>query len=739
MPGGRSGRRTFPGRRARPDLTGILTPDEKNGLVALVTEVTRKMEQHLERTFEPTQTPLSSNSPNGVPQPTLNLRSGHSMPDKENEPPVNGRSQNRTRTGAKSDASKAYNRAHASPLRKDLKATSVSSDNVKTSLTPQHAELKRELLATFKRWENSLLNRFRDISVSEAKEAATTSLRGGRGGARGAARTRRGNREALRGAARSATKPLANGRTPAGIGVQVNCRPGQSTPLPNELDAYLARRFPPLSTWLSTLSLEKKKLLLRATILLVLSLESYSGFSRVFMLYVTSSLWLSLRALHDDEVRLAHGLANAADRVDLDAVLQQKTSENKKSRKWKAAGAALIGTAGSLAEPLAAAGIDCIKDGISLGAPATAGLLGTVAHNGIVVGNMFGIYAGREAGKMIDQYGKDTADFAFLPVRNEGMEPYRNARAVPPANRRMRVVMGVGGWLTQKEGSAVPFQCFGNQAESFAVRYEVENLMTLGTALEFIIQSVAWGIARKEMSKRSVVSSLTEQEWPQGLVRISKVIDNPWAVGMVRCEKAGMALAECIGRKVQGDRPVSLVGYSLGARAIYVCLMALAERRQFGLVESVAMIGAPVPSDGRVWQAMRSVVTGRLINVYSESDYVLGFLSRTSNLAFGVSGIQAVVGLEGIENYNVTRTVSGHLRYQYMIGTILKTIGWEDLDYTQIARDEETLANKDKQFGKPREHKPAHLPVRPLTTVKQINKEKVRKLDSCMSKMKIQG
>lgn len=208
---------------------------------------------------------------------------------------------------------------------------------------------------------------------------------------------------------------------------------------------------------------------------------------------------------------------------------------------------------------------------------------------------------------------------------------------------------------------------------------------------------------------------------------------------MVRSEKAGMALAECIGRKIQGDRPVSLVGYSLGARVIYVCLMALAERRQFGLVESVVMIGAPVPSDGRVWRAMRSVVTGRLVNVYSESDYVLGFLSRTSNLAVGVSGLQAVVGVHGIENHNVTRTVSGHLRYQYMIGPILKSIGWEDLDHAQVVRDEKTLATKDKEFGKPKAQKSAHLPMRPSATLKQISKESIKRLDSCMSKMKIQG
>ena len=150
---------------------------------------------------------------------------------------------------------------------------------------------------------------------------------------------------------------------------------------------------------------------------------------------------------------------------------------------------------------------------------------------------------------------------------------------------------------------------------------------------------------------------------------------------MVRAEKAGAILADAIMRnKVQGDRPVSLIGYSLAARAIYACLMVLAERRQFGIVESVVMMGTPAPSESRVWLTLKSVVSGRLINVYSESDYLLGFLYRTSNIHFGVAGLQEIQGADGVENHDVSDLVSGHLRYSSLTGKILKDIGWEDLD-----------------------------------------------------------
>lgn len=150
---------------------------------------------------------------------------------------------------------------------------------------------------------------------------------------------------------------------------------------------------------------------------------------------------------------------------------------------------------------------------------------------------------------------------------------------------------------------------------------------------------------------------------------------------MVRAEKAGVTLADAIMRsKFQGDRPVSLIGFSLSARVIYTCLMVLAERRCFGLIDSVVMMGLPAPSESRVWLALKSVVAGRLINVYSENDYILGFLCRTSNIHFGIAGLEEVQGADGVENYNATRSMDGHLAYSKIASQVLREIGWEDVE-----------------------------------------------------------
>jgi hypothetical protein len=178
----------------------------------------------------------------------------------------------------------------------------------------------------------------------------------------------------------------------------------------------------------------------------------------------------------------------------------------------------------------------------------------------------------------------------------------------------------------------------------------------------------------------TVFSSLIDSVWPVPLLKISKIMDNPWNTGMVRAEKAGALLADAIMRsKFQGDRPVSLLGYSLAARAIYAALMVLAERRQFGIVESVVLMGTPAPSESRVWLTLKSVVSGRLVNVYSDHDYILAFLYRTSNIMFGVAGLQDIQGAEGVENYHVNLP-DGHPTYQQIAGQILKDICWEDVD-----------------------------------------------------------
>jgi len=150
-------------------------------------------------------------------------------------------------------------------------------------------------------------------------------------------------------------------------------------------------------------------------------------------------------------------------------------------------------------------------------------------------------------------------------------------------------------------------------------------------------------------------------------------------------------LADALIARTQGSRPVTLIGYSLGARVIYSCLLSLASRHAFGVVENVVLLGSPVPSTAAEWRVMRAVATGRLVNVYSENDFILAFLYRAGSIQKGVAGLQKVEGVLGVENMDMSSRVSGHLRYRYLVGTILQEIGWESVNAKEIAREQQAL------------------------------------------------
>jgi hypothetical protein len=114
-------------------------------------------------------------------------------------------------------------------------------------------------------------------------------------------------------------------------------------------------------------------------------------------------------------------------------------------------------------------------------------------------------------------------------------------------------------------------------------------------------------------------------------------------------------------------------------------------------VESAVLIGAPTPSDASVWRAIRSVVAGRLVNVYSEKDYVLAFLYRTSSVQFGVTDLEAVDGVKGVENVDASATVSGHLRYPHLVVSILENIEWEDINVQEVEREQLVVKMLDKE------------------------------------------
>ena len=471
-----------------------------------------------------------------------------------------------------------------------------------------------------------------------------------------------------------------------------------------EIDQALLKHFPPIETPLRNFPEEKRALMLHSVLLLMLSLEHYKAHSRTLLLHLTSSLGLSVTLLSKDESKVARGLLEAAENMTADEETKKKVAENTTARRWKVglagvAGAALIGITGGLAAPLLAAGVGTVMGGIGLGATATAGYLGTLAGSGVLVGGLFGAYGGRMTGKVMDQYARQVEDFGFVPVKSDE----RRFSGKAKNNRRLRVAIGISGWIGNKDDVVVPWKVIGNGQEAFALRWELEALMKLGSALTTMITSAAWSVARTEIIKRTVFAALAAGLWPLALVKASRIIDNPWSVANHRAQKAGEVLADALINKAQGERPVTLIGYSLGAKVIYACLQHLAQRKAFGLVENVILLGAPTPCSSADWRRIRSVVTGRVVNAYSTKDYILAFLYRSSSIQYGVAGLQPVHHVRGVENVDVSDLVEGHTLYRNATGAILKRIGFEDVDAQELLRSERALERQGKEEKEQRE------------------------------------
>ena len=66
--------------------------------------------------------------------------------------------------------------------------------------------------------------------------------------------------------------------------------------------------------------------------------------------------------------------------------------------------------------------------------------------------------------------------------------------------------------------------------------------------------------------------------WPVTLLSASNVIDNPWNVGVNRAVEVGHHLADVLLRRQHGQRPVTLLGFSLGARVIFHALLEMSKR-----------------------------------------------------------------------------------------------------------------------------------------------------------------
>ncbi|KAL0071333.1 hypothetical protein AAF712_001189 [Marasmius tenuissimus] len=324
------------------------------------------------------------------------------------------------------------------------------------------------------------------------------------------------------------------------------------------------------------------------------------------------------------------------------------------------AGGVLVGVTGGLAAPLVGGAFATVLGWLGVGGTAAGLLASGLAGSSAVCGALFGIYGARSSAKMVERHTREVRDLALVPVSTHDEET-------------LALRLCVSGWLSEEREVTAPWTVFGGD-DTFALRWEVKALMDLSDALFTLVGTHVMKYVSLQVLKRTAFAALVASLTPLAWLKIGQIIDNPWSNANSLAVKTGAVLGELLSKRVFGNRPVSLVGYSLGSLVIVEALKFLASlppSETSHLIEDVYLFGTPVSTNPEIWASIRRLVAGRLVNGYSDGDYVLGVLSRASSAKWNVAGLGPidVVGVESVQ----FSEVNGHTKWRGLIGKSLQS------------------------------------------------------------------
>ena len=262
-------------------------------------------------------------------------------------------------------------------------------------------------------------------------------------------------------------------------------------------------------------------------------------------------------------------------------------------------------------------------------------------------------------------------------------------------------------------------------SELYFITWETELLLALNGSVKDLQKDMAKAAAGEVLKKTAMASLMAAVFVPSVLVSLSNMIDEKWTLATERSDEAGILLAQSLLDSKAGHRPVSLVGFSFGARMIVSCLKELARnqvlwerqkeereikysngediqmkssfrksisnmsmkqnevvdfhREPASMIEDVIIMGCPASVNKETWLACRGVVAGRIVNCYSSNDMILALMYRAKNLTSTL--LNAPVGIRcvkepGIENYDVSSLVASHGEYSVAVREILHLVGY---------------------------------------------------------------
>ncbi|CCO32183.1 putative membrane protein F35D11,3 [Rhizoctonia solani AG-1 IB] len=437
----------------------------------------------------------------------------------------------------------------------------------------------------------------------------------------------------------------------------------------------------------------------------------YTAASRAFLAQTLELLSIPIKVLLEVEKALGHDLFEELKEAEMKEKSEAARKEQEhgwggKWGRWAATGGGVI--LGGVAIGLTG----------GLAAPALLPLLPflTASTAPIVLGSLFGVAGGGLAGNRVRKRWGGVERFEFEQIAGgnhdsavhkkasydvyqhkgrtneaEGTSENQDGRGEgKPAPPSLVATICVPGIVlgSEDEGLYAYKDALANTLANpirdvFVLKHSPDVMLSTGETLNTWIRNKILTKAGKEVLARTAFNAvMAAVALPLTIYSTTGLaLDNDWIRACDKAKKAGNLLSEVLKEKVQGERPLSMVGSSLGALALFKALVVLADSEELKepLIDSVFFISLPQVVSPREWTKVRRVIGRRIVNVYSSRDLVLASVGRLhevfSGAGFGgMAGLNAV-SVHGVEDIDISEIVGGHFDINSNMTKILEIIG----------------------------------------------------------------
>ncbi|KAF2072373.1 hypothetical protein CYY_006319 [Polysphondylium violaceum] len=348
-------------------------------------------------------------------------------------------------------------------------------------------------------------------------------------------------------------------------------------------------------------------------------------------------------------------------------------------------GAVLVGLTGGLAAPFIGGVLNFVGAGSVLAGLGTAtGISGSAALSVV-----FGAAGAKVSAEKMISATSGVQDYSIHKIKSQ---------------TSLHAIIGVYGFTaidtvpeyykTKNVWDRILREVTDDYGDIFLVEWEKEVILKLKSIVSEYQGTIAQSLV-KSVATNMISATLAQAFVPLSILKVASVLDNPWTLLKDRSEKAGKILAQQIIDGYFGNRPLTLIGTGMGSRLIFSCLEELFKQSQdnpnlFSLIEMVIFMGSPVSIDPKRWSNIIKLISGRLVNCYTQNDTLLKYLCRSANIlsdgilpAAGVSPVHIASSSLVIENVDVSNLIKSHLDYEKeeIISKILQHIDINNVKY----------------------------------------------------------